>query len=144
MELYLWLKAAHIVAVISWMVGLLYLPRLFVYHASEKPGSAVSKKFKIMEHKLLRFIMTPAMIITFIFGIAIIQQYPAYYMTEKWIHAKFSFVLLLAAYHGFCASTVKKFARDENTKSEKFYRITNEIPTVLMIAIVFLVVLKPF
>jgi len=144
MEIYHWLKALHIIAVISWMAGMLYLPRLFVYHATEKKGSATSEKLKIMERKLLRIIMNPAMIISYIVGITIIYQFPAYYMTEAWIHVKFTLVLLLTGCHGYFAHTVKKFAKDQNNKSEKFYRILNEVPTVLMIGIVILAVVKPF
>jgi protoporphyrinogen IX oxidase len=139
---YLWLKAIHIIAVISWMAAMLYLPRLFVYHADAKPGSETSETFKIMERRLLKGIATPAMIATWIFGLAVAYYADAW--SQGWLHAKLLFVLLLSGYHGFCAKTVRTFAADQNTRSSKFYRAINEVPALFMVVIVILVVLKPF
>jgi putative membrane protein len=140
--MYLWLKAAHIISVIAWMAGMLYLPRLFVYHASAKPGSEQSETFKVMERRLLNFIMTPAMIATWIFGIALIVQ--GGWFAAGWFHTKLALVLVLSGLHGMMSSWLGKFATDSNTRSPKFYRIVNEIPTVLLIVIVVLAVVKPF
>jgi len=134
-------KILHIIAVISWMAGLLYLPRIYVYHAETKVGSETDKVFQIMEKKLLRFIMNPAMIITFICGIYLALQFIS---DSGWIHAKISLVLGLAGFHGFLSSCRKKFEKGTNIRSAKFYRIINEVPTILMIIIITLVVLKPF
>ena len=131
----------HIVAVISWMAGLLYLPRIFVYHADAKKGSEMDKVFQIMEKKLLRFIMNPAMIVVFGCGLYLASYYG---FDSGWLHAKISLVLLLAGFHGFLASCRKKFENGTNKRSAKFFRMINEIPAVLMIIIVSLVVLKPF
>jgi len=135
------IEVLHIVAVISWMSGLLYLPRIYVYHADAKKGSDMDKTFQIMERKLLRFIMNPAMIVAFICG-AYLASY--YGFDGGWLHAKLSLVLLMAGFHGFLASCRKKFEKGINKRSAKFYRLINEIPAVLMILIVTLVVLKPF
>ena len=140
--MYLWLKAFHIISVIAWMAGMLYLPRLFVYHAAAKPGSEPSETFKTMERRLLRFIMTPAMIATWGFGIALVLQ--GGFVTAGWLHAKFAAVLVMSGLHGFLSSCVGEFAVDRNRRSPKFYRILNEIPTILLVAIVLLAVLKPF
>jgi len=140
--LYLWLKAFHIVAVIAWMAGMLYLPRLFVYHCDAEPGSKQSETFKLMEWRLLKFIINPAMTATWVLGLALVwlgDFHKAY-----WMQAKFVLVILMSAAHGFFVGRVRDFAADRNTYSQKFYRIANEIPTVLMILIVILVVLKPF
>ena len=142
-DIYLWLKALHIIAVIAWMAGLLYLPRLFVYHCAAEPGSKRSAMLKVMERRLLRAIMTPAMIGTFVFGAAMLIE-PRFEATESWFHVKLALVLALAALHGLMARWRKDFAADRNTRSQRFYRIANEAPTVLMIAIVILVVVKPF
>ena len=141
---YLWIKAFHLIAVMSWMAGLLYLPRLFVYHAQEKKGSAASKKFEIMEEKLLRIIMNPAMIITWGLGMLMFFLNLDYLKTAGWMHTKFLLVILMSAAHMYLARTRRIFAEGENTKSHKFYRYVNEIPTVLMIAIVILAIVKPF
>jgi len=140
--MYLWLKAFHIVAVIAWMAGMLYLPRLFVYHAASKPGSEQSETFKIMERRLLKFIMTPAMIVTWILGIILVIQTGA--LTATWFHIKFTLVLAMTILHGIFASWAHEFAFDRNRRSAKFYRIVNEIPTVLLVLIVVLAVVKPF
>jgi putative membrane protein len=140
--MYLWIKALHIIAVISWMAGMLYLPRLFVYHAATKPGSESSETFKVMERRLLNFIMNPAMALTWILGIALMIQ--GHWIGASWFHAKFVLVIAMSAMHGFFSRYVADFARDRNTHTQKFFRIVNEIPTVLLILIVLLAVVKPF
>jgi len=140
--MYLWIKAFHIIAVISWMAGMLYLPRLFVYHAGSKPGSEQSETFKTMERRLLNFIMTPAMALTWILGVALLIQ--GQWLGAGWFHAKFALVIVLSALHGLFSRYVADFARDRNRHTEKFFRVLNEIPTVLMIAIVILATVKPF
>ena len=140
--MYLWLKALHIIAVISWMAGMLYLPRLFVYHAAAKPGSDQSETFKVMEHRLLNFIMTPAMIVTWLVGIVLVLQ--GQFLGASWFHAKFVLVLAMTILHGMFTQWVREFGFDRNRRAPKFYRIVNEIPTVLMILIVALATVKPF
>lgn len=141
-DTYLWMKVLHIISFISWMAGLLYLPRLFVYHAQQKEGSKASETFKIMEHKLLRYIMNPAMVSTFVFGIILAFDLNAW--AQGWLHAKIALVLAMAAMHGWMAKWRRDFALDRNRHSPRFFRFINEIPTVLMIAIVILAVMKPF
>ena len=136
------LKSLHIIAVISWMAGLLYLPRLFVYHAQSEKGSEQSETFKVMERKLLRYIMNPAMILTWVFGLWLVFELDLF--KSGWMHAKFTFVVLMTIIHHIFAYQRKQFERDENTKTAKYYKIINEAPTLLMIGIVFLVVMKPF
>jgi putative membrane protein len=140
--MYLWLKAFHIVAVIAWMAGMLYLPRLFVYHALAKPGSELSETFKVMERRLLSFIMTPAMIASWFLGVVLVLQ--GQWLAAAWFHVKFALVLAMTVLHGFFARWVNDFALERNNRSPRFYRIVNEIPTVLLILIVVLAVLKPF
>jgi len=140
--MYDWIKALHIIAVISWMAGMLYLPRLFVYHAAAKPGSESSETFKVMERRLLNFIMSPAMALTWILGVVLLIQ--GGWMSAGWFHAKFVLVIAMSAMHGFFSRYVADFARDKNTHTQKFFRIVNEIPTVLLIVIVILAVVKPF
>ena len=140
--MYLWLKALHVIAVISWMAGLLYLPRLFVYHAVAPAGSEQSEIFKTMERRLLRFIMTPAMIATWIFGIVLVLQ--GGWLAAGWFHAKIALVLVLTVMHGLMSHWQADFAHDRNRRSQKFFRIANEIPTLLMIVIVILATVKPF
>ncbi|HEX3673477.1 MAG TPA: protoporphyrinogen oxidase HemJ [Rhizomicrobium sp.] len=139
---YLWVKAFHIIAVIMWMAGMLYLPRLFVYHCETQPGSAESERFKVMEKKLLRVIMNPAMIATWLFGLTLV------YITradqQHWFQAKFLLVLAMSGIHGFYAASVKRFARDANTRPQRFWRMMNEVPALLVIAVVILAVVKPF
>ncbi len=137
-----WLKIIHILAVISWMAGLLYLPRLFVYHAMSTLGSEQSETFKTMENKLYRYIMNPAMMITWIAGLALAHQMG--HLHSIWFVLKFFCVVLLTVAHIYMKKCMKAFAMDENQKSTKFFRILNEVPTVLMILIVILVILKPF
>jgi putative membrane protein len=140
--MYLYLKAFHIIAVIAWMAGMLYLPRLFVYHCSAETGSQQSETFKVMERRLLRLIINPAMIAAWALGLVLVWQ-GGWYLSG-WFHAKFALVLALSALHGFYARWMKDFAADRNRHSAKFYRAVNEIPTVLLIAIVILAVVKPF
>jgi protoporphyrinogen IX oxidase len=137
-----WIKAIHIIAVITWMAGMLYLPRLFVYHTNAPPGSAMSETFKVMERRLLKAIVNPSMVVVFLTGL--ILAYVTGYWQSSWLHAKFTLVLGLAALHGYFARTVRMFATDSNRQSARFFRILNEVPTVLMVLIVLLVVLKPF
>jgi protoporphyrinogen IX oxidase len=147
LDLYGWVKAVHIIAVIAWMAGMLYLPRLFVYHCAAEQGSVQSETFKVMERRLLRAIINPAMIATWVFGLWLAWLGPdSHYgwFASGWLQAKFALVILLSAVHGLFARWVKAFGADSNRHSQRFYRIINEIPTVLMIAIVILVVLKPF
>ena len=140
--MYAWVKAFHIIAVIAWMAGMLYLPRLFVYHCEADPGSRQSETFKVMERRLLRLIINPAMIATWVLGLWLVWQSGLY--RAHWFEAKFVLVFLLAGVHGVYARCVKDFAADRNQRSQKFYRLINEVPTVLMIGIVILVVVKPF
>lgn len=141
-EYYLWIKALHLIAVISWMAGMLYLPRLYVYHCQAAPGSELSEKLKIMERKLLRLIINPAMIAAWIFGIMLAIVIDMW--SSGWLHAKFTLLIGMQIAHALLARYRRHFARDENRHSERFYRILNEVPTVLMIGIVILVVVKPF
>jgi protoporphyrinogen IX oxidase len=138
----LWIKALHIVAVISFMAGMLYLPRLFVYHADAAPGSAQSETFKVMERRLLKAIMNPALIVVWLTGLWL--AYDTGFYRAPWLHAKFAFVLVLSGLHGYFARAVRVFAADANVKSARFYRVLNEVPTVVVILIVVLVVVKPF
>ena len=137
-------KAFHIIAIIAWMAGLLYLPRLFVYHAQSKTGSEQSETFKVMERRLLRYITTPAMLASWVLGLALAFSGIIDWSKDGWFHAKLFLVLLLSAYHGLLAKWTKDFALDRNTHSARFYRIANEVPTLLMILIVILVVVRPF
>ncbi|AZO57335.1 MULTISPECIES: protoporphyrinogen oxidase HemJ [unclassified Mesorhizobium] len=139
---YPWAKAIHILAVISWMAGMLYLPRLFVYHVDAEKGSVQSETFKVMERRLLRGIINPAMILTWVFGLWLAWKIFAF--QGGWLHAKIGLVLLMSGIHGYLAASVRKFAEDRNEKPARHWRIVNEIPTLLMIAIVILVVVKPF
>lgn len=138
----LWLKALHIIAVISWMAGLLYLPRLFVYHCDAESGSRQSETFKVMEYRLLRLIMNPAMVIVWITGPLLAWQSGMY--RDGWLMAKFALVVILTVHHHALALWRKAFAADQNRHDQRFYRIMNEVPAVLMIGIVILVVVKPF
>jgi putative membrane protein len=140
--MYEWAKALHVIAVISWMAGMLYLPRLFVYHCDAAIGSQQSETFKIMERRLLKAIINPAMVLTWILGLYL--AWSGHWFTAGWFHAKLTLVLLMSGVHGFLSARVRDFSLDRNTRSAKFYRIINEVPTVLMILIVILVVVKPF
>jgi putative membrane protein len=139
----LWLKALHVIAVISWMAGMLYLPRLFVYHTETEKGSTEEARFRMMELRLYRFIMTPAMLATWVFGIAMIAQNPGY-MTQGWLHVKLLLVLILTGVHGYFGKLRRDFAEDRNTHGVRFYKVINEMPTLLMVGIVILAVVKPF
>lgn len=142
----LWLKAFHIVGVVSWFAGLLYLPRLFVYHAQIQNGSiddvAGNARFKIMERKLF-FIMTVAAVLAIGFGVSLLAVVPDF-LLMRWLHVKLLLVFLLIGYHGACFALLQQFSADRNTRPERFYRIFNEAPALLLIAIVILVVVKPF
>jgi protoporphyrinogen IX oxidase len=141
-KLALWLKAFHVIAVIAWMAGMLYLPRLFVYHCEAEIGSPQSETFKVMERRLLRAIINPAMIATWTLGLWL--AWDQGYFGSGWLHAKLLLVVALSAVHGLFSRWVRDFAADRNVHSQKFYRIINEVPTLLMIAIVILVIVKPF
>ncbi|HWU26343.1 MAG TPA: protoporphyrinogen oxidase HemJ [Rhizomicrobium sp.] len=141
---YLWIKAFHIIAVIAWMAGMLYLPRLFVYHCETTPGSADSERFKLMERRLLRMIINPAMITVWILGLTLSFLPASDAWHQGWFHTKFALVILMSGVHGVFAGWVRAFAKDANTHSQRFYRVWNEVPTVLLIAIVILAVVKPF
>ena len=144
LENYLWLKSLHLIAVISWMAGMLYLPRLYVYHVNAPKGGELSETLKTMERKLLRYIMNPAFILTWVFGLAMIFANPDLMSAGGWMHAKMLFVVLMSACHMAFSKWRKAFERDENARSEKFYRWWNEAPTVLMILIVIMAVAEPF
>ena len=141
---HLWIKALHIISVIAWMAGMLYLPRLFVYHADAETGSDKSETFKIMERRLLKAIINPAMIAALVFGIILIANLGAPLWSEVWIYVKLAAVLGLFVMHGKMSQWTKEFAEDRNTRPAKFYRMVNEIPTVLMIVIVIFAVVRPF
>jgi len=141
-DVYLWIKALHVIAVISWMAGMLYLPRLFVYHCEAEIGSKQSETFKVMERRLLKGIINPAMIVTWLVGLYL--AWAGHWYLSGWFHLKLLLVLVMSAVHGFFVRYVRAFAADKNQRSQKFYRIINEVPTVLMILIVVMVIVKPF
>jgi putative membrane protein len=140
--MYEWIKALHVIAVIAWMAGMLYLPRLFVYHCDAEAGSTQSETFKVMERRLLKAIINPAMIVTWLAGLYL--AWAGHWFSAHWLHGKLLLVVAMSAVHGFLAGRVKDFAADQNRRSQKFYRVINEVPTALMIGIVILVVVKPF
>jgi protoporphyrinogen IX oxidase len=140
--MYEWIKAFHVIAVISWMAGMLYLPRLFVYHCDAEIGSKQSETFKVMERRLLKAIINPAMALTWLLGLYLV--WAGHWYLAGWFHAKLFLVLVLSGLHGFFSRCVREFANDRNTHSQKFYRIINEVPTAIMIGIVILVIVKPF
>lgn len=142
-DAYPWLKAAHVIAVIAWMAGLLYLPRLFVYHCAAEPGSAQSEVFKVMERRLLRAIMTPAMLAAWTLGL-LLAATPGTVAGSGWLIAKLALVLAMTGLHGFMARWRRDFEADRNRRPARFYRIANEMPAALMAAIVVLAVVKPF
>ncbi len=142
-SLYPWVKSLHIISVIAWMAGMLYLPRLFVYHCDATPGSDKSETFKIMERRLLRAIINPAMIASFLFGIMLLLTPGIVDWAAWWIYVKLALVLAMTAVHGLFARWRRDFESDTNTRRAKIYRIANEAPTLLMIVIVILVVVKP-
>ncbi len=140
---YQWLRALHILSVIAWMAGMLYLPRLFVYHVGAAPGGELDTTLKAQEERLLRIITNPAMIAAWLFGGLMLWANPSL-LSQPWMHAKLLFVVLLSGLHGFYAGARKKFARGENTRSDKFWRMMNEVPFVLAILIVIMAVVEPF
>jgi protoporphyrinogen IX oxidase len=140
--LYLWVKAFHVIAVIAWMAGMLYLPRLFVYHCAAEKGSVQSETFKVMERRLLKAIINPAMIVAWALGLYLAWE--GGWFRSGWLHGKLALVLGMSAVHGLYARWVRDFAADRNTRPARFYRIWNEVPTLLLIVIVILVILKPF
>jgi protoporphyrinogen IX oxidase len=140
--LYLWLKALHVIAIIAWMAGMLYLPRLFVYHCEAEPGSKQSETFKVMERRLLTAIINPAMVVSWALGLWL--AWSGGWYAAGWLQAKVVLALMLSGLHGFFVRWVRDFSTDANRHSQKFYRIVNEIPTILMIGMVILVVVKPF
>lgn len=143
-SLYFWLKALHIIAVIAWMAGMLYLPRLFVYHVDAAIGSELSERLKVMERRLMRAIINPAMIVAVGLGIALLFISPLVDWSDGWIYAKLVFVVILTGLHGLLSRYRRAFAEDRNRKSGRFFRIINEAPAVLMVGIVIFVVVKPF
>ena len=140
---YPWIKSLHIISIIAWMAGMLYLPRLFIYHCEAPAGSDKSETFKIMERRLLRAIINPAMVASFLFGILLLLTPGVVDWSAWWIYVKLALVLIMSAVHGLFSRWRKDFEADANTRPAKTFRIANEAPTVLMIAIVFLVVVKP-
>lgn len=140
---YMWIKALHVIAVISWMAGLLYLPRLFVYHAEADKGSELSETLKIMQRRLLRIIMNPAMIATWVFGASLLYA-DQLFLKDDWMHVKLLLVILMTGFHHLLGRWRKDFLQDKNRRKASFYRKVNEIPTVLMILIVIMVIVRPF
>jgi len=137
-----WIKAFHVISVIAWMSGMFYLPRLFVYHTETTPGSPESERFKVMERRLLRAIINPAMIATWLFGLTLAWLTAVY--EEHWFQAKFALVIAMSGVHGHFVGRVRAFAEDRNDKPARFYRILNEVPPLLMVFIVILVIVQPF
>ena len=143
MNYYLLFKSLHLISVISWMAGLLYLPRIFVYHAENNDDRKISDVFKVMEKKLYLYIMTPAMILSWLFGLLLIHSVGFQQLGQTWMILKIIFVIFLSLYHFYLGQILNKFKIDQNTHSHKFYRLINEIPTILLILIVFVVIFKP-
>jgi protoporphyrinogen IX oxidase len=139
---YAWVKAVHVIAIIAWMAGMLYLPRLFIYHCDASPGGEMSETLKVMEHRLLTIIINPAMIIAWVLGLWL--AWDAEWFSAGWFHAKLALALGMSGMHGFLSASVRKFRQDRNTISARNWRILNEVPAVLMIGIVILVIVKPF
>jgi putative membrane protein len=144
LPLYPWIKALHVIAVIAWMAGLLYLPRLFVYHCDVPRGSPESERFKVMERRLLKQIMTPAMIAVWVLGLLLVATPGVIDWAAGWWHVKLLLVILMSGFQGGLSRWRRDFMEDRNTRSQRFYRIANEIPTVLMVVIVIMVIVKPF
>ncbi|MCQ8782316.1 protoporphyrinogen oxidase HemJ [Mangrovibrevibacter kandeliae] len=141
---YAWVKALHVLAIIAWMAGMLYLPRLFVYHAEAGPGTPQSETFKVMERRLLKAIINPAMIVTWVAGLWLAVNGSWFLPGNGWLHAKIFLVVLMSGFHGYLSASTRRFAGDANTRSSRHWRMMNEVPTVLLILIVVLVVVKPF
>ena len=140
--MYRWLLAFHIIAMVAWMAGMLYLPRLFVYHCDAAPGSELSETLKVMERRLLRVIINPAMGLAWILGLWLAWR--GGYLMAGWLHAKLALVVALSGLHGFLSASVRRFAADQNTTPARHWRLINEVPAVLMVLIVILVIVKPF
>ncbi len=143
MNAYLTFKALHLIAVISWMAGLLYLPRIFVYHSETKENRGQSETFKLMEKRLYFYIMNPAMVLSWVFGLLLIHSQGILSLGLLWMKVKIGLVIILTAYHFYLLALLKEFQIDNNTKSSKFFRFINEVPTILLIIIVFVVIFKP-
>jgi putative membrane protein len=143
-NIYPWTKAFHVISMIAWMAATFYMPRLFVYHCDLQPGSTESERFKIMEYRLFRQIMNPAMIATWIFGIVLVLTPGVIDWFAGWWHVKLLSVILMSGFHGAMSRWRKDFMADANRRSQKFYRVANEIPTVLMVVIVIMVIVRPF
>lgn len=139
---YLWVKAVHVIAIIAWMAGMLYLPRLFVYHADARPGSELSETLKVMERRLLRIIVNPAMVLAWVLGLWLMWQ--GGWQLAGWFHLKLALVVALSGVHGYLARAVRRFAADANDRPARHWRILNEVPALLMVGIVILVIVKPF
>ena len=140
---YPWIKSFHVISLIAWMAGIFYLPRLFVYHCTVPRGSEQSERFKVMEYKLMKQIMTPALIATWLFGLLLVLTPGVIDWTAPWWHVKLTCVILMSGFHGACSRWRKDFMNDANRKSERFFRIANEVPTILMMVIVIMVIVKP-
>lgn len=141
---YPWVKAFHVIAMVAWMAGMFYLPRLFVYHCDLPRGSAGSERFKVMEYRLLKQIINPAMIATWVFGVLLVLTPGVIDWSSGWWHVKLAMVLLMTGFHGAMSKWRRMFMEDRNTKSHRFYRIANEVPTILLVIIVIMVIVKPF
>lgn len=141
---YPWTKALHVISMVAWMAGMFYLPRLFVYHCELAPGSAESERFKVMEWRLMKQIINPAMIATWLFGTMLALTPGVIDWSSGWWHVKFAAVILMAGFHGAMSKWRRMFMDDKNTKSHKFYRVANEVPTVLLMIIVIMVIVRPF
>jgi protoporphyrinogen IX oxidase len=144
LPLYPWIKSFHVISMVAWMAGMFYLPRLFVYHCETVPGSAESERFKVMEYRLLRQIINPAMIATFVFGILLMLTPGVITWTEGWWYVKLIAVVLMTGLHGAMSKWRREFMEDRNSRSPRFYRVANEIPTVLLVIIVIMVIVRPF
>lgn len=144
LEIYPWVKAFHVIAMVAWMAGMFYLPRLFVYHCDMLPGSAESERFKVMEYRLLKQIINPAMIATWVFGGLLVLTPGVVDWSSGWWWIKFAAVLLMSGFHGAMSKWRRMFMEDRNTKTHKFYRIANEVPTLLLMIIVIMVIVRPF
>jgi putative membrane protein len=144
LDVYPWVKALHVISVIAWMAGMLYLPRLFVYHCDVAPGTAESERFKVMEGRLLRLIVNPAMVATWTFGLLLVATPGVIDWQAGWWHAKLACVILMSAVHGILSARRRAFLEDRNTRSQRYYRVLNEVPTLLMIVIVIMVIVRPF
>lgn len=143
-DYYMWIKAMHVIAVISWMAGMLYLPRLFVYHTEAGQDSPISPTFQIMERRLLRYIINPAMIASFVFGIWMLVLQPELLTGQGWMHAKLTLVLLLGGVHGMLSKYRRQLEKGTCTKSARYFRVLNEVPTAIMVLVVILVIVRPF